>query len=162
MNTGDTLRRTTLAYATHAIQNRPYTRAVKLNPLALLEASPRNSLVAALIVTPLWLVFRLLLEPGVFNPLEVFVVFGLSFLSHRAGTILAEHLRPRGPNALVLAAALGTLLFTFGIAFLGGALGLRLGPMTFFIDVLYWGPLLRAAFFPTSRVPEGPETQARE
>ena len=133
---------------------------MKLNPLALLEANPRNSLVAALIVTPLWLVFRVLLEPGAFNPLEVMVVFGLSFISHRLGTLLSVRLRPRGPNALVLAAALGTLLFTFGIAFLGGALGLRLGPMTFFIDILYWGPLLRAAFFPVPRVSGSPETQA--
>ncbi len=135
---------------------------MKLNPLALLEASPRHSLVAAVIVTPLWLVFRVLLEPGAFNPLELLVVFGLSFASHRLGTNLSERLRPCGPNALVLAAAVGTLLFTFGITFLGGALGLRLGPMTFFIDALYWGPLLRAAFFPASQMSDRPETQARE
>jgi hypothetical protein len=127
---------------------------MKLNPLGLLEVSPRHSLVVALIVTPLWLVFRVLLEPGAFNPLEVLVIFGLSFTSYRLGTTLSERLGPSGLNALVLAAAVGTLLFTFGIAFLGGALGLRLEPVTFFIDVLYWGPLLRAAFFPVARASE--------
>jgi hypothetical protein len=107
------------------------------------------------------LVFRVLLEPGTFNPLRV-LVFGLSFASRRLGTTLSERLRPSGPNALVLAAAVGTLLFTFGITFLGGALGLRLGSMTFLIDVLYWGPLLRAAFFPVSRASGGRETQAQD
>jgi hypothetical protein len=61
---------------------------MQLNPLGLLEVSPRHSLVVALIVTPLWLVFRVLLEPGAFNPLEVLVVFGLSFTSYRLGTTI--------------------------------------------------------------------------
>ena len=73
-------------------------------------------------------------------------MFALAFGAHRLGTTLARTLRPRGPNALVLAAAVGTLAFAAVVVAASSALGLRLGPLAFFIDAAYWAPLLRAAF----------------
>jgi hypothetical protein len=109
------------------------------------QSSPRSSLVTALLVTPVWLVLRLLLEPEPLFWLEPVVVFGLALGLHRLSTQLSS--RYKNPNALLMFAVLGTFVFQMLILVLAAVLKLRFGAFVFLLDAVYWSPLLHAAFF---------------
>jgi hypothetical protein len=64
------------------------------------ESSLRSSLQIALLVTPIWLLLRLLLEPEPLVWLEPIIVFVLSFGLHRFSTHLT--ISYRNPNALLV------------------------------------------------------------
>jgi hypothetical protein len=109
------------------------------------QSSPRSSLVTALLVTPVWLLLRLLLEPEPIVWLEPVLVFGLALGLHRLSTHLSS--RYRNPNALLMFAVLGTFVFQIVILLLAALLKLRFGAFVFLLDAVYWSPLLHAAFF---------------
>ncbi|MFN3265860.1 MAG: hypothetical protein ACK41E_03375 [Deinococcales bacterium] len=108
------------------------------------EYSPRSSLMTALLVTPVWLVLRLLLEPEPIVWLEPVLVFCLGFGLHRLSTHLTN--RYRNPNALLMFAVVGTFGFQILILLLASLLKLRFGAFVFLLDAVYWSPLLRAVF----------------
>jgi hypothetical protein len=115
------------------------------------DTNPRSSLVTALIVTPGWLLLRLILEPEPIFWLEPVLVFGFAFGLHKLSTHLA--LVHRNPNALLVFAVFGTLAFQMAILLLSALLKLRLGAFVFLLDAVYWVPLLRAAFQPRGSRP---------
>jgi hypothetical protein len=108
------------------------------------QSSPRSSLVTALLVTPVWLVLRLLLEPEPIVWLEPVLVFLLALGLHRLSTHLSN--RYKNPNALLMFAVLGTFVFQMVILLLAALLKLRFGAFVFLLDAVYWSPLLHAAF----------------
>jgi hypothetical protein len=115
------------------------------------QSSPRSSLVTALLVTPVWLLLRLLLEPEPIVWLEPVLVFGLALGLHRLSTHLSS--RYRNPNALLMFAVLGTFVFQIVILLLAALLKLRFGAFVFLLDAVYWSPLLHAAFLKNSAHP---------
>jgi hypothetical protein len=110
------------------------------------DMKPRSSLLTTLIVTPIWLVLRLILEPEPIFWLEPVLVFAFAFGLHKLSTHLASSYR--NPNALLMFAVLGTFAFQMIILALSAVLKLRLGAFVFLLDAVYWVPLLRSAFLP--------------
>ncbi len=113
------------------------------------ESSLRSSLQIALLVTPIWLLLRLLLEPEPLVWLEPIIVFALSFGLHRFSTHLTVSYR--NPNALLVFAVFGTFAFQFLILLLAAVFKLRFGAFVFLLDAVFWSPLLRAVFLAKSR-----------
>ncbi len=110
------------------------------------DTKPRSSIVTALIVTPAWLLLRLILEPEPIFWLELLLIFAFAFGLHKVSTHLASSYR--NPNALLVFAVIGTFVFQMLILALSALLKLRLGAFVFLLDAVYWVPLLRAAFAP--------------
>ena len=73
------------------------------------HASLKSSLLIAALVTPAWLLLRLLLEPEPIVWLEPTLVFGMAFGLHRFSTHLT--MSYRNPNALLMFAVIGTFVF---------------------------------------------------
>jgi hypothetical protein len=105
----------------------------------------RSSLITALLVTPVWLLLRLLLEPEPLVWLEPILVFALALGLHRLSTHLAVSYR--NPNVLLGFAVFGTFAFQILILGLAVLLKLRFGAFVFLLDAVFWSPLLQAAFF---------------
>ena len=117
-------------------------------PMWFFESNLRSSWQIALLVTPIWLLLRLLLESEPLVWLEPLIVFGLAFGLHRLSTHLT--MSYRNPNALLVFAVFGTFAFQMLILLLAALLKLRFGAFVFLIDVVFWSPLLRAIFFTKS------------
>lgn len=115
------------------------------------HSSSRTSLLTALLVTPVWLLLRLLLEPEPIAWLEPVLVFGLALGLHRLSTHLAATYR--NPNALLVFAVIGTFVFQMLILLVAALFKLRFGAFVFLLDAVFWSPLLRAAFFPVRLLP---------
>jgi hypothetical protein len=109
------------------------------------ESSSRSSLVTALLVTPVWLLLRLFLEPEPLVWLEPVLVFLLALVLHRLSTHLT--VTYRNPNALLAFAVFGTFAFQILILLSAALLKLRFGAFVFLLDAVFWSPLLRAVFF---------------
>ncbi len=113
------------------------------------QSNFRISLQIALLVTPVWFLLRLLLEPEPLVWLEPVIVFFLALGLHRLSTHLTVSYR--NPNALLVFAVFGTFAFQILILFLAAVLKLRFGAFVFLLDAVFWSPLLRAVFFAKSR-----------
>ena len=113
------------------------------------ESNLRSSLQIALLLTPAWLLLRLVLEPEPLVWLEPIIVFALAFGLHRFSTHLTVSYR--NPNALLVFAVFGTFAFQMLILLLAALLKLRFGAFVFLLDAVFWSPLLRAVFVAKSR-----------
>ncbi len=129
-----------------AIESRLFCQTA---PMWFFQSNFRASLQIALLVTPVWLLLRLLLEPEPLVWLEPMMVFALALGLHRLSTHLTVSYR--NPNALLVFAVFGTFAFQILILLLAALLKLRFGAFVFLLDAVFWSPLLRAVFFAKSR-----------